>query len=173
MVLEEHIQSDGDVERPVRLTGPSLPAPLVSPDVLTNLTNLWKSGLDVFSLSSYQNHIISIIQSKRDLMACSLTPTNRADYLIPIISEIKKNVQTTRNNNNDPSVSPHCLIITQAIRNIDHIKNVADRISGEGEGVRTLAINQRYLSEDLKEELRKSSNILVARPAAPESQAIN
>ena len=123
----------------VRITGPAPPSPLLSPGVLKNLR---KSGLDAMSpFPSYQNHIIPIIQSKRDLMVCKFKP-DPAAYLIPILSEIEENVQSSSsNNNNDPSVSPHCLILSPTIRYMNHIKSVAEKITGEGEGLKTLALN--------------------------------
>jgi len=157
MALEDQLGME-----PILITGPDPPSPLLSPGVLKNLRQSG-SGQEVFSLSLYQNHIIPIIQSKRDLMACS--NPDPAAYLIPIISEIEeKKVQTPGSINNNPSVSPHCLIVTPTIRNTNQIKQVADKITGEGGDLKTLALNQRYLSEDLKEEVRKGSHILVARP---------
>ena len=146
----------------VRITGPAPPSPLLSPAVLKNLR---KSGLDALSsISSYQNQIIPIIQSKRDLMVCKFKP-DPAAYLIPIISEIEENVQTSSsNNNNDSSVSPHCLILSPTIRYMNHIKSVAEKITGEGEGLKTLALNKRSLTEEMKEEVKKGCHILVATP---------
>ena len=145
----------------VRLSGPEPPSPLLSPVVLKNFHNLHPQfGL---SLSCFQNHIIPVIQSKRDLMACS-DIHDPAAYLIPIISEIETTRSSNNNNNLPVPVSPHCVIVTPTLKNINHIKQVAEKISGEEEGVRILAINQWNLSEDLKEEVRKGCSILVASP---------
>ena len=142
----------------VRLTGPEPPAPLLPPVVQKNFNKLHREFV-------FHNHVFPVIQAKRDLMACTIIDDSAA-YLFPIMSEIETtNTSSSINNNNlSVPVSPHCVIVTPTLKSINHIKHVADKISRNGECVKTMAINDWHLSEDLKEEVKKGCNILVARP---------
>ena len=111
---------------PVKVTGPTTLPPLVSPHLLEKLNKLSSSGMEV--LTPLQNHVIPIIEAKRDLMAHMRD--DPAAYLVPIVMEMEKK-QTTR------SGSPKCVIVSPFPEDINQIKRVADTLS-DRDGPRTV-----------------------------------
>merc|ERR550517_277855 len=76
-----------------------------------------------------QNHVIPVIEAKRDLM--SLLQEDHAAYLVPIMIEMEKNRTSW-------SGSPECVIISPFTKTINLIKTVLDSLSDQG-GPRTVA----------------------------------